>query len=76
MKSSSRCLKKSGFFVDQKKRGNETSNGVVCRNQQVLMHEVGRRQQVYEDARKMHRTKILEKMMENWESVTLEVMIW
>ena len=32
MKSSSRCLKKSGFFVDQKKRGNETSNGVVCRN--------------------------------------------
>ena len=41
------------------------------------MHEVWKRQQVHEDARKTYRTEILvRKMLENGESVTLEVMIW
>ena len=38
--------------------GSKTTDGVVCRGQQVSMHEVWKRQQVHEDARKMHRDKV------------------
>ena len=63
-------------FRGPKKRGDETSNGMVCRSQQVSMHEVWEKQQTHEDARKMRRTKICQQILGNGESVTLEVMIW
>ena len=41
--------KEKWIFVDQKKRGDETSNGVVRGSQQVSMHEVWKKQQVHEE---------------------------
>ena len=46
------------IFCGPEKRGNEASNGVVSSRGKVSMHE-SKRQQVHEDARKMHRAKIL-----------------
>ena len=40
------------------------------------MHEVWKRQQVHEDARKMYRAEVLVRKLGQWECVTLEVMIW
>ena len=46
-------------FRGSEKRGDETSNGMVCGSQQVSMHEVWEKQQTQEDARQIHRTKLL-----------------
>ena len=51
--------KEKWIFVDQKTRGDETSNGVVPGSQQVLVHEVWEEQQIHEDTRKVHRTKTI-----------------
>ena len=45
-------------FRGSEKRGDETSNGMVCGSQQVSMHEVWEKQQTQEDARQIHRTKL------------------
>ena len=45
--------------VDKKREDRKASNGVVCRGQQVSMHDMWQRQQAHKDARKMHRTEIL-----------------
>ena len=77
MKNSSRSRKKSGFSWIRKKRGDETSNGVVRGNQQVSVHEVLKKQQIHEDARKMHRTNnFCQQILENGESVNWEVTTW
>ena len=40
------------------------------------MHKVRKRQQIYEDVRKMYRAEVLVRKLAQWNSVTLEVMIW
>ena len=57
-------------------KGYETSNGVVSGSQQVSMREVWKRQQIHEEAKKMHRTQIFVKHF--WEigkPITQEVTI-
>ena len=54
-------------FRGKEKGGNEASNGVVCRCQQVSMYEMWKRKQIHEDARNMYRTKILVKKFGNME---------
>ena len=46
------------IFVDQKTRGDETSNRVVCGSRQASMYEMWKRKHMHKDARKVHRTKI------------------
>ena len=40
----------------EKKKGNEASNGVVCCNQWESMHEVRKKQQAHDEARKVYGT--------------------
>ena len=49
------------------KGGDEASNRVVCGSRSVLMHEMWKRKQVHEDARKMYRTKIILNKFGNYE---------
>ena len=63
--------KEKRTFADQKKRGDETSNGVVRGNQQVSVHEVWKKQQIQKDAKKMHRTKIC--VWEFWKMVKASI---
>ena len=59
------------IIVDQKKE-DQTSNGVVRRNQQVSVHEMGKKQQIHEDARKMHRTKNIVGKLWTMENASIE----
>ena len=59
----------------EKKTRDETSNGVVRKNQQVSVREVWRKEHVHEAARKIHRTKkFVRRFWKNGESVNWEVM--
>ena len=56
-------------YCGQEKRGSKASNGMVCCCQQVSMREMWKRQQVHENARKMHRATVRLKKKENGEIV-------
>ena len=45
-------------FCGKERRGSKASNGVVCGNRQVSMHEMWNRQQEHEFVRKIHRAKV------------------
>ena len=69
VKNSSRSPKKMDP-CGQEKRGNKASNGVVCCCQQVSMHEVWKRQQVQENAWKMHKAEVLVEELVKMEKAT------
>ena len=76
VKSSGPSRKKSGFRG--KGEGEyEASNRVVCGSRQVSVYEMWKRKQIYEDARKVYRAKVLvKKVWESGEDDIWEAMTW
>ena len=63
-------------FLD-KKRGSKTSNGTVCKCQQVSMHEMWKRQQVYEKYKEHAQDQsTCQKLRENGECDIWQDTIW
>ena len=48
-------------FCGKEEREYGASNRVVCGSRHVSLYEMKKREQIYEDARKMYRAKILDK---------------
>ena len=69
--------KEKWTFCGQEKGGNKASTGMVCCCQQVPMHEMWKRQQVHEYARKIYRDGgSCQRIWEHGEGDTWEGAIW
>ena len=62
------------IFSDKKSEETNHRTYFVCRNRQVSMYDILKRQQIHEDVRKSHRTKNIVKSFGQCESDIWEVM--